>query len=57
MGKKDDENERHDHSWFGERIQSDGPVETPDSEERVIILTDTPPCFRLPCGPSDRATP
>jgi choline dehydrogenase len=44
--------ERHDHSWFGERIQGDtAPIETPESEADVIRILKNPALFPSPVRP------
>ncbi|HSC96719.1 MAG TPA: GMC family oxidoreductase N-terminal domain-containing protein [Burkholderiales bacterium] len=44
--------ERHDHSWFGERIQSDaGPIKAPESETDVIRILREPARFPSPVRP------
>ena len=43
---------RPDHSWFGERIQSDaGPIEAPESERDVIRILSDPARFPSPIRP------
>jgi FAD/FMN-containing dehydrogenase len=44
--------ERHDHSWFGERIQGDtGRIETPENEADVIRILRDPARYPSPVRP------
>lgn len=52
MGDPDSADERQDHSWFGERIQSNtGRIETPGSEADVIRILTDPGRFPSPVRP------
>ena len=52
MSDRNRASERHDHSWFGERIQSDvGPIETPKCEDDVIRILKDPSGFPSPVRP------